>query len=320
MAATLPPSEAALRGWRGLPFPSVAMSGIAMINIQDMRIFATRVWGFDPVSWPVITFGLEGNRGRLLKESEVGDCILFVGTQGEPTDEEERGRLLGIARIGRIPVETLSVLDPSAVSPHDYDEHGRFRWPKALAMTQAWAFRTKPYLKDVLAAQLPYNATTQAVPLDERDATAVMELEAEEIMIPSSEPIERLRTLEAALSAGKPTRGVVPTAWSREVGRTLGNPSVTYAMRYGKTDCWKIGHAVDAKTRLAEINRHVPHEVTGARWALWRVQKWPDETMAYAMEQKLFGALVGCRTEGERVRCPESSLHEAWMKAIGAGK
>lgn len=282
-----------------------------------MKIFATRVWGFNPATWPVITFGLEGNRDRLLKKSEIGDCILFVGTQNAPTDETERGRLLGIAQIGRIPVETLNVLAESVISPNDYDERGNFRWPKALAMTRAWAFPSKPLLKDVLAEQLPYNATTQAVLLTDADAAAVMGLPGDEITIPLSEPIENLRVLEAALSRGNPTRGVIPVAWSGVVTRTLGNPSVTYAMRYGTTDCWKIGHTVDTKQRLSDVNKHIPHEVTGVQWALFRVQKWEDETMAYAMEQKLFNILSAYRTEGERVRCSEPILHDAWMHAIG---
>lgn len=282
-----------------------------------MKVFATRVWGFDPTTWPVITFGLEGNRDRLLKESEIGDCILFVGTQGEPTHEEERGRLLGIAQIGRIPVNSLDVLEPSAISPHDYDDQGNFRWPKALVMTRAWAFRSSPLLKDVLSQQLPFNATSQAVLLDATDAAAVMNLEKDEIAIPASKSIEDLRTLEVALSRGKPTTGIKPTEWTSEVTHSLGNQSVTYAMRYGKSDCWKVGHTTDAQQRLNDVNKHIPHEITGEKWTLFRVQKWPDEMMAYAMEQKLLSVLNNYRTEGERVKCKEQDLHKAWMNSIG---
>lgn len=282
-----------------------------------MKIFATRVWGFDPATWPLITFGLEGNRDRLLQNSEIGDYILFVGTQNEPTEESDRGRLLGISHIGRVPVDSLSVLAPSAIGTHDYDERGNFRWPKALVMTRAWKFKSKPLLREVLAEQLPYNATTQAVLLNEADTNAIMNLEAEEVPIPLSESIENLRTLEIALERGRPTRGVIPVAWSQEIIRTFGSPSVTYLMRYGNTDCWKIGHTKNVKERLAEINRHVPHELTGVKWTLTRTQQWPDEEGAYKMEQKLFNLVTIYRTEGERVRCSEKILHDAWIKSIG---
>jgi hypothetical protein len=94
-----------------------------------MKVFATRVWGFDPGVWPVITFGLEGNRDWLLQNSSSGDRIVFVGTQGAPTSESERGRLLGMAEIGRRAVDTLDVIRADIRNPEDYDEQGNFKWP-----------------------------------------------------------------------------------------------------------------------------------------------------------------------------------------------
>ncbi|MEZ5690473.1 MAG: hypothetical protein R3D71_02270 [Rickettsiales bacterium] len=282
-----------------------------------MKIFATRTWGFRPETYPVISFVREGDRDKLLKESEIGDVILIVGTQGEPTEENERGRLLGIAQIGRIAVDTLTVLDESEIRPHDYDAHGNYRWPKALAMTRAWYFPSKPLLKDVLAQQLPYNATTQAVLLNEDDTSAIMALQAEEALIPETEAVAKLKKLESALLRGKPTRGVIPSAWSSRVVRELGRKSVTYALRYGKSDCWKIGHTVDVKQRLSDINKHIPYEITGEKWELFRTQSWENETLAYEMEQGLFNDLFKFRTAGERLQCKEEDLHIAWLKSIG---
>jgi len=81
-----------------------------------MRIFATRVWGFDPETWPVITFGLEGNRDNLLKNSVAGDRIIFVGTQTDPTHDSDKGRILGMAEIGRISVATLKIVKAEDIS------------------------------------------------------------------------------------------------------------------------------------------------------------------------------------------------------------
>ncbi|VAW05498.1 hypothetical protein MNBD_ALPHA04-2038 [hydrothermal vent metagenome] len=101
-----------------------------------MKLFATRVWGFDPHNWPVVTFGLDGHRDNLLRKSSAGDAIVFVGTQGEPTTEKDQGRLLGVAQFGRDPVDTLEIIPEEVLRPEQYDERGNFRWPKALIMTR----------------------------------------------------------------------------------------------------------------------------------------------------------------------------------------
>ena len=87
-----------------------------------MKLFATRVWGFDPHNWPVVTFGLDGHRDSLLRKSSAGDAIVFVATQGEPTPEKDQGRLLGIAQFGRDPVDTLDILPEGVLRPEQYDE------------------------------------------------------------------------------------------------------------------------------------------------------------------------------------------------------
>lgn len=71
-----------------------------------MQVFAKRFWGFDPARWPIISFGLEANRDALIQASTPGDLIAFIGTQSEPTEPEERGRFLGLAEIGRLPIDS----------------------------------------------------------------------------------------------------------------------------------------------------------------------------------------------------------------------
>jgi hypothetical protein len=44
-----------------------------------------------------------------------GDLIAFIGTQDEPTEPEDQGRLLGLAEIGRLPIDSLEVLDPANI-------------------------------------------------------------------------------------------------------------------------------------------------------------------------------------------------------------
>lgn len=283
-----------------------------------MKIFITRVWGFDPERWPVITFGLEGNRDKLLRESSPGDRIVFVGTLREPTPDSMRGRLLGMAEIGRIAVDTLDVIGDDVRGPHDYDEAGQFRWPKAILMVRAWRFAPQPLLLDVLTEQLPYHATPQAVLLSHEDADAVRGLPFVEATIPTSPALEKAKLLDRALHGARPTTGPVPSSWQGTAGRDVNRVAFTYALQFGKTDIWKIGHAIDLKERLKQVNWHIPTEIVPERWRLSFQQQWECETDAYGMEQRVLGLLERHRTEGERVRCTEAVLLSAWLAGIGA--
>ena len=66
-----------------------------------MRVFIKRFWGFDPVYWPVVSFGLRGSLETLLEASAPSDLMTLVGTRTDQTDEQEQGKLLGLAEFGR---------------------------------------------------------------------------------------------------------------------------------------------------------------------------------------------------------------------------
>ena len=109
-------------------------------------------------------------------QSAAGDRVVFVGTLRDPTPEPMRGRLIGMAEIGRIPVDTEDIIGDRVRSSHDYGETGRFHWPNAIPMVRAWRFAPPPMLLEVLEEQLPYHATSQAVALSQVDANAVLSL------------------------------------------------------------------------------------------------------------------------------------------------
>lgn len=112
-----------------------------------------------------------------------------------------------------------------------------------------------------------------------------------------------------------PTKGPKPRSWSRLVERDATGPASTYLMRFGETGIWKVGYAANITRRLANLNRHVPTELLGARWELYREHKWPDPDSAYAMEQRVLDALEPVRTAGERLRCATDVLLPAWESA-----
>lgn len=282
-----------------------------------MRIFAKRFYGFDPVARPLVAFGKEGNRDALILASQPGDLLVFVGTMDHPTANHERGRLLGMAEFARIAVDAKDIIDPATLQPFDVNSDGSLAWPKGLPILRAWRF-AEPRLKllDVLKEQLTFEATVRAVQLDENDARAVMALPRVEMSVPSHPVTARLLGHADALAQAQPTTGPVPTAWEGIVARGVGTEAWTYAMRFGKRNVWKIGHAQDTKGRLKEVNKHVPYEELGERWKLVLTQKWLSSPAAYAMEQRLLAALAPYRTEGERLRCGEPTLKAAWAQAL----
>ena len=168
----------------------------------------------------------------------------------------------------------------------------------------------------VLKDQLSYEAAVRAVLLDDEDQATLLAREREEVAIPDLKIIRRHRDLADALSATGPTRGPAPSSWSGVVSRDATVAATTYALRFGTRNVWKIGHAQDVTGRLAEVNKHIPHEVLGEWWSLGWEQNWPNQTAAYEMEQRVLDRLAERRTEGERVTCTEDELRAAWFSAL----
>jgi hypothetical protein len=281
-----------------------------------MQLFAKRFWGFDPDLWPIISFHLKGNRDALVRASRPGDRIVFIGTDTEETETPYRGRLIGMAEIGRIEIEAADVLDVAALRPNAFDEHGQLRWPKALPMLRAWRFQIPPLVRDVLQEQLSYEATVRAVLLDAFDTASVLALPHDEVAVRDAKAISRQRALNDVLSASGPTTGPKPSSWSGVVARDATQVSFTYAFQFGNRDLWKIGHASDVAARLRDVNKHVPHEVLGEHWHQALQQRWPTEVEAYKMEQRV---LLGLRTSscvGERVTCTKRKLESTWSSAL----
>jgi hypothetical protein len=100
------------------------------------------------------------------------------------------------------------------------------------------------------------------------------------------------------------------------VSRDVDAIAMTYAFRFGERDVWKIGYAQNLSDHLNDVNKHVPREVLGERWSITTLQqRWPTQTEAYEVEQRLLGLLAARRTVGERVCCTEDELQAAWVSA-----
>jgi hypothetical protein len=128
----------------------------------------------------------------------------------------------------------------------------------------------------------------------------------------------RLQKFDRSSVTGGPTTGPRPASYTATIARTVAAQSWLYLLRFGGSDIWKVGHAQDLDARLAAINRHIPTELLGMRWAIFARKPCHDSLAAYGLEQNLLTRLMVCRTEGERVRCPRDQIIEAWRRVCAA--
>ena len=71
-------------------------------------------WGFAPKTWGAIGFSLEGARNRLAEELRKSDgLVLTMGTMGEETLPEFRGRLLGLHKLATRTIPTAEMVEPT---------------------------------------------------------------------------------------------------------------------------------------------------------------------------------------------------------------
>jgi len=109
-----------------------------------------------------------------------------------------------------------------------------------------------------------------------------------------------------------PTTGPRPTEFTAMISRSLHRASWVYIFRFCNSHIWKIGHAENVFARLADVNRHIPVELTGEAWTLFAKLRLPNSTVAYDMEQRILGYLSKFRTIGERVSCDSEEIGSAW--------
>lgn len=278
-----------------------------------MKIFATRVWGLGFERLPIATFGSGGHLNRLLKLAQRGDRLLFVGTKTDRTPILLQGRLLGMAEIGFEPLRTLEVVAHAELDERDFDERGNYKFPHAVALTEAWRFVPQPLLSETLSGQLTMLTTPGVEELDVSDVQRVLALTAERLVLPELSSLARMRRLNEIL---RPTTGPRPNDAAYSVERSAQNAASTYALRFGKRNVFKIGHAEDIKARLAAVNQHVPVEVLNEQWSIYLKQPWKTSVDAYYMEQRVLKLMEPKRSGFERLQCTEMELSSAWTTAL----
>lgn len=282
-----------------------------------MRVFIKRFWGFDPIEWPIVSFSLRGSLDSLLIASAPGDVMAFVGTKGPETQKEEQGRLLGLAEFGRRPFHSREALPPQSFTDAEKGPNGDIKWPHAVLMTRAWKFMDVPLpvMTEVLGRQLPMAAMSNAILLSEAEQQRVLALARNEIDVARTQAIRDERDSIAAEVGPGGTMGPIPSSFLTTVVRNADQAACTYAYQFGNENVWKIGWAHDPMERLADLNKHVPHEILGQKWGGGWTQKWASANQAYDMEQRVLRSFADADLYGERVHCTKERLEAVWRKA-----
>ncbi|KCZ98126.1 GIY-YIG nuclease family protein [Hyphomonas oceanitis] len=280
-----------------------------------MKLFISRFYGFRPEIVPAITFSLAAYRDKLLADSAPGDRIVFVATQTAETLEDERGRLLGMAEIGRRAVDTRSFVTVWPLPP-EMMQGDRIRYPSAIPMTRAWKFVDKPLLTEVFERQLPRSATQGAIPVKDADHFETLALNIMEVELPHSAALAREREILNNQCDLLPSRGPKQSPGRREfdvVKRDFGN---VYVLRFGKRDVWKVGSSHDPAGRAASFNTNIPAVVTGESWSLHMTQRTGSSDQAHELEHLLKEILSRFSIGGEMFNCSVRDLDRAWHEQV----
>lgn len=310
-----------------------------------MRLWVVHMNGFTPNTWPVVSFPEAGCVTRLKREIDdagPNTRVLFLGTLGKDTAEHERGRLLGLAEVYDQPIyDTNEVIDDchkwkdkkKTKRSNIYKLDGTIRWPTGLAIKRAWFFDQPPDAKDeqLLGRKSEkgskiYIHYETGMAWEIWDNTRIENIMALPLSGPEYPSIRSEMADWTGLPTG-PTSGPPPSKGDSS-SQTKFKPKAppdrayTYVLRFGGSDCYKIGYTTKLHERLTSINAHIPKEILqdGMHWKRYCYHGWSGkdcEEHAFQCEGILLNQLLKeRRTLGERVRCTEAELKRVWQEAI----
>lgn len=289
--------------------------------------FLTKTWGFNPATHPVLGISDFGARRTFLRNSSENDWVLIAGTAQPPTKNDERGRLLGIVRLGRNEVDTEDVLNRLGTPIHirDRDKNHRYLWPYALPMLEAYRFVDKPLISSVFGDGLPgfawvknlRNISNANCHLNDALA-AIEELRKERVEIAEIPEFKRQEYQQRMLAAGITGPG---PASNRSAGSVKVGTPVTYCLKMSGTkriDVFKVGFTNNLDRRHKELNQGLVSTITGFGWDQYAQQAQESGINAYICEQRMHEALSKYRVNGEReiYKLPEKELLSVWNNTV----
>ena len=284
-----------------------------------MAYFMTKVWGFGEPVGPML-FGSAGWRDNAVAKLSRDDLVVLVGTQAEPTPEEERGRLLGIMQPTAEAVMSLDFpLEPEAV---DYDEDGNYRWPYGLLNSRAWLLLDRPLLSEISDRHFAMNSAKGIVALTEGEAAMVSALAKREVELlkPSASAVNRIH------QAGGHTGDSAPPPSTTRAGvmhmRQANAQTYLLELVGAKQASFKVGWAFDYNLRMRSFNHASMPSLGGIEYQGLLFHRWHTAREAFRMEQTLLRKFQRYQHRENReilVGVVKSELEAAWYDLIRSG-
>lgn len=259
-----------------------------------MKMFLTKVWGWDVPVGP-LQFSTSGWRDNALRQlqQEPGACIVLVGTMGDQTPEEMKGRLLGVMEPSLEPVMTLD-FDVRARAIDFVD--GGYKWPVGLMNLRAWSLPEHPRLNEISDRTFSMDSAQGIVPLTDDEVARVLALHwhQEELLRPTAQAQARM---DKKHGVEKRRTAPPPTTTRRGVMHMRRAPAYTYAMKIvgARSNAFKIGWAFDFKQRARQFNHAALPALGGLEYKPLFFHMWDTARQAFAMEQALLAHLLDRR-------------------------
>ena len=126
--------------------PNTSRVNSSMID-ENTKAFFTLAWGFDPYEFPAWGFSTRG------AANSAGDWLVVVATGGEPTEERDRGRVLGMLQVSSgSQIHDLDMIIKNLDGPKDpkiFDDDGVFKWRHGFLITKAVRFDDPPIFNEL---------------------------------------------------------------------------------------------------------------------------------------------------------------------------
>lgn len=275
----------------------------------------TKVWGWGAPVGPM-QFSTNGWRKNALGQLEPGDRVVLVGTMGDQTPDDMKGRLLGVMEPSREPVMSLD-FDVRA-RPSDF-VNGKYKWPVGLMNLRAWSLPERPKLSDVSDRKFSMDSTRGIVALtdEETDKVQALDWREEDLLQPTAQAQKRLAKKHGAAKRSAPP----PSTTRRGVMHMRRAPAYTYAMKVvgAKPSAFKIGWAFDFKQRARQFNHAAMPGLGGLEYQPFRFHLWDSARQAFKMEQALLSRLSS-RLNADNAEIvqdlSEDELHALWIAGI----
>ena len=242
--------------------------------------------------------------------------MVLVGTIGEQTSDDMKGRLLGVMEPTTEPVMSLDFVSPRG--PSDFSD-GEYKWPFGLLNRRAWSLRDQPLLTDISDRKFSMDSAQGIVPLNPEEEQRVRGLhwQEEELLQPTAHAQERMARKHGTSKRTAPP----PTTKRTGIMHMRRAPAFTYAMRIkgAEKPAFKIGWAFDFHQRADQFNHSSMPELGGLKYVPIWFHLWDTARLAYHMEQRLLGRFANHRHAINNeiiVGVREEELKAAWMNGV----